>query len=319
MEESKQPLVYVIIVNWNHLEDTIECIESVQKIKYYQYKILLVDNASTEEIAGPIRERYPSVVLIQNRENLGFSGGNNVGIRHALMHGAHYLWLLNNDTVVEPDALLQLVRVGEEDTESGIIGSKIYYYDRPNVISFAGATVDWEKGRSPHTGRGEVDHGQYEEVKEVARVSGCSMLVKRKVCETIGLLDDKFYLYVEDVDWCIRARRAGFRCVIAPGSKIRHKEGITVKEASNNLRIFPYYNTRNFLFLIKKNFDFPKKEILIVKFLFNKLRYMKRSLAKMLLSKIVKDVKLEPQEFAVLIGIKDFFNHKMGKVDPTLL
>ena len=307
------PKVFIIILNWNGLKDTLECLESVFKLDYPNFEVIVVDNGSTDNSVEVIRKAYPQVILIENKKNLGYAEGNNVGIRYALKHGADYVWLLNNDTVVDADALKNLVKVAEKNENVGILGSKIYYYDKPNIICFAGATIDWEKGTSPHIGDGEIDKGQYDAIKEVDRVTGCSMLVKKEVCETIGLLDENFFLYVEEVDWCVRAKKAGFKCMIVPDSKVYHKISISVKKISNFYKT--YYMNRNFLYLIKKNHSFPIREKLILKFIFSKIKYQKRSIAKLILSKFFSNLKLDPHDLSILFAIKDFLMNKKGKVN----
>jgi len=306
------PSVFIVIVNWNGLADTLECLESLRYLDYPNFEILLVDNASADNSVETIRCRYPSVRILENSRNLGFTGGNNVGIRHALGNGASYVWLLNNDTTVDRHALFCLVEAGERDRGIGILGSKIYYSSEPDVISFAGATIDWSRGTSSHIGRGEVDRGQYDNLSEVDRVSGCSMLVKKEVCETVGLFDDTFFLFVEDVDWCVRAKRSGFRCVFVPASAVWHKEGSSIRKAEYG-SLYSYYNTRNFLLLIKKNFSFPKREKLLFQLIYGKMRNRKRCLVKTLFSGFKPPSGIDSSEYAVICGVRDFLMNRLGK------
>ena len=142
------PKVYVVIVNWNGRDDTIECIKSVKNISYPNFEIILVDNGSKDNSIDSIKEIFKDINYIENKKNLGFAEGNNIGIRLALNNDAEYIWLLNNDTIVHQDALSAMVDVGERIPESGILGSKIYYYDKPDFIWFAGATIDWKRAVS---------------------------------------------------------------------------------------------------------------------------------------------------------------------------
>ena len=312
--QDTSPSVFIVLVNWNGLADTLECLESLQSLEYENFSIVLVDNASADNSVEAIRGKYPSVRILANPENLGFTGGNNVGIRHALENGAAYVWLLNNDTVVDRHALSRLVEAAEGDRGIGILGSKIYYSSEPNVISFAGATIDWARGTSSHIGRGEVDTGQFDNLSEVERVSGCSMLVKRAVCETVGLFDEAFFLFVEDVDWCVRARRSGFRCVFVPSSVVWHKEGSSIRKAEQS-SLFSYYNTRNFLLLIKKNFSFPKREKLLFHLICDKMRHRKRTAVKSLFSGVHPPNGVNRSEYAVVCGVRDFLMNRLGKSD----
>jgi GT2 family glycosyltransferase len=315
MVSDASPCVFVVIVNWNGLSDTLECLESLDRMSYASHRVVLVDNASSDGSAAAIRGRHPSIRVIENKENLGFTGGNNAGIRHALENGADYVWLLNNDTIVDRNALSALVEAAESDPDAGIYGSKIYYDSNREVLSFAGATIDWRSGRSLHIGRGEPDRGQYDAVRDVERVSGCSMLVRKEVCGRVGLLDDDYFLYAEDLEWCVRARSAGYRCVFVPGSKVFHKEAASVKGADGRGTLFFYYNTRNFLKTIAKHHRFPARECLVARVVLRNLRFRKRSLLKMMLAGCGFPAHVGPEDRAVLYGIRDFFANRMGKRD----
>jgi GT2 family glycosyltransferase len=221
--ETHRPRVYIIILNWNGKEDTLSCLRSVQEVEYPRYRVLVVDNASTDGSTEAIRAAFPGVELLVNRSNLGFAAGNNEGIRHALQCGADYVLLLNNDTQVERAALTELVRACAADPGVGLASPKVYYLDRPKVIYYAGAM----QGRLPLlprlTGTGEEDHGQYEQVQEVDYVWGQAMFIKKEVMERIGLLDPGFFMYYEDADYCLQAKRAGYKIVCVPAARVWHQ------------------------------------------------------------------------------------------------
>jgi GT2 family glycosyltransferase len=216
------PLVYIIVLTWNGKADTLDCLRSLQNLSYPTARILVVDNASNDGTAAAIRSSFPNVELICNDSNLRFAGGNNVGIEYSLKRGADYILLLNNDTVVDSDFLTVLVQKAKEDRRIGIAGPKIYY-NESDCIWFAGGRIEWWKGWVSHIGIHEPDEHQYDIPREVDYITGCCMLLKREVINAVGTLDEKFYLYGEDVDWCIRARRAGFKVVYVPLSHIWHK------------------------------------------------------------------------------------------------
>ena len=308
------PKVFIIILNWNGLQDTLACLESVRALSYPNYETVVVDNGSVDSPVGAITDAYPEVTVILNGENLGYSGGNNAGIRYALGEQADYIWLLNNDTVVEAEALTALVTEAEEAPDIGIAGSKIYYFDCPKKIWFAGSHIDWWRGFTGHDGMGMMDLGQYDSIREVDRVTGCSMLVKREVCERVGILDESFFLYVEEVDWCVRARKAGFKCVYVPSSIVHHKISASASKAGIWDTVFAYYNTRNFLYLIKKSFYFPIREIILLKVILLKLKTDKMSVLKALVLLLNNFNKLEPNKYPNLFAIKDFILNRSGKV-----
>lgn len=244
-----KPLVTVIILNWNGKDDTVECLESLRKVTYPNYKVLLVDNASTDGFAEYFKGKYPDIEIIVNPENLGFAGGNNVGIRHALQQGADYLLLLNNDTVVYPDFLGGLVDVGESDARAAIMGPKICFYSDPEKVWSAGGTINMFTGRIGNDGEG-LAQGGLKGVREVDYVSGCALLIKSGVAGHIGPMDEDYFLYFEEADWNLRARRLGYACVMDNDVRILHKSGAAVKKIKGSDY---YYTVRNLPRFVSRN------------------------------------------------------------------
>jgi GT2 family glycosyltransferase len=244
------PFTYIIILNWNGWQDTIECVESCLKLTYPNFRILIVDNGSTDGSESILRERFPSIDLIQSGKNLGFAGGNNAGIRHVLEQGADYIWLLNNDTIVDPSALNELVRVAQSDAEIGIVGSKIYYYDSPNIIWFAGGWLRNWSGTGGNIGQLKEDDEQYNAVTEVDFITGCSLLIKREVVAKIGLMDEHFFLIFEEVDWNQRVKEQGYKILYVPSSKVWHKVSASIGLDSPAVY---YYLSRNSLLFTRKH------------------------------------------------------------------
>ncbi|MCR4405865.1 MAG: glycosyltransferase family 2 protein [Anaerolineae bacterium] len=243
------PRVTIIILNWNGLRDILACLESLSRLDYPRYQIVVVDNGSTDGSVEAIQERFLEATLIENGENLGFTGGNNVGLRYALTQGADYALLLNNDTEVAPDFLSRLVQAAEADPTVGMAGPTIYYYARPDLIWSAGGMIDWSRGQTWMLGLNEQDSGQYGTApREVDFVTGCALLVKRAVTERIGLLDERFFAYYEEAEWCVRARKAEFKIVHVPTAKVWHKIPLDAREHSP---LVHYYMTRNRLLFLK--------------------------------------------------------------------
>jgi len=246
----KNNSVYVIILNWNGWRDTSECIESCRKLRYPNFHLIIVDNGSTDGSEAILRNRFPDIELIMTGHNLGFAGGNNAGIAHALSHGADYVWLLNNDTVVEPDSLSELVKVAEQYDRTGIVGSKIYYYDKPNKIWFAGGTWNKHQSFTGHRGLNEIDTGQYEEITTVGFISGCSLLARSTMIKEIGMMKEDYFLYWEDVDWNATAVEHGWKILFAPRSRIRHKVSSSTTDKS---RTQSYYFMRSGLLFFQRH------------------------------------------------------------------
>jgi len=242
--------VSLIILNWNGLGDTIECVESCFRLDYPVFRIVLVDNGSSDGSETTLREMFPGVTFIQTGANLGYAGGNNAGIRNALVEGADYIWLLNNDTVVAPDALNALVTQAEADLSIGMVGSKILTYSRPTLLLYAGGRIDISTGETKHIGYGcEVD-GPFDRAGDTGYITGCSMLVTRRLIEDIGLMNETYFLYFEETEWCVKAQRAGYRLVYAPGSVVYHKESAAARRMGGAMI---YYMVRNRLRFIARN------------------------------------------------------------------
>lgn len=221
--EAARPLVYVVILTWNQRKDTLGCIESLSRMTYPNYRILLVDNGSSDGTVEAVRARFPDVEFVVNPENMGFPGGNNIGLSYALDQHVDYIFMINNDTVVEPAILDELMACANLP-DVGMLTPKIYSFDQPHHI--------WSVGGKKHKwtlevisrGDGQLDHGQWEDVIEQDYLFGCALLLKRSLLERVGLFDAGFNpIYYEDVDLCLRARQAGFRLLLVPRARMWHK------------------------------------------------------------------------------------------------
>ena len=242
------PKVFIIILNYNRPEDTIECVQSVLRSDYPAFTVLLVDNASEDPSHSILSRQFPDLVLLQNGENLGYAGGNNTGIRYALRHGADYVLVLNNDTIVEPDALKILLETGEKIPEATLLAPKVNEYSRRKVINSMGTSMDWFKLRPGRGAYGREDNGGFESITEASIIPGAALLMKRRLFEQVGLFNEDFFLIHEDADLCLRNLKAGFKNVVVPPAVIYHKISKTLcayPEASE------YYSIRNFLSLAK--------------------------------------------------------------------
>ncbi|HEX5132454.1 MAG TPA: glycosyltransferase family 2 protein [Candidatus Krumholzibacteria bacterium] len=218
------PSVTVIILTWNGRALTLDCLDSLAKVTTPNVRTLVVDNASADGTRDAIVERFgPRVTLIANPENLGYAAGNNVGIERALADGADFILLLNNDTVVDPAFIDELLKDFAAHPGAGIAGPKTYYFTPPDRIWFAGGEVSLWRGTARHIGIREIDHGQYDTAGPVDYVSGCALMARRAVFERIGALDDGYRAYFEDTDFCLRARHAGFGVRYVPTARIWHR------------------------------------------------------------------------------------------------
>ena len=252
------PKVSVITVNWNNFNDSAECLESLRKTTYPNFEVMVVDNGSVGDDVSLLKQKFgDSIRLIVNDKNSGFAGGCNIGIKDALARGADYVVLLNNDTVVAPDFLEGLVRVAQSDKRVGIAGGKVFCYELPELIWFAGGIINYRTGRTPIRGSGEADKGQFDEIVRVDWISGCFMFISRDVLQAVGMLDERFFFGWEDVDLCVRAARKGFKVLFVPESRIWHK-GFGINKRDRLMGIPVYYATRGQFLFMDKHFAKPQ-------------------------------------------------------------
>ena len=227
----RQPKVSIIILTWNSYDVTRDCLLSLRKIDYPAFEVVLVDNGSVDGSGKKLAQDFPDVRVILNDKNLGFTGGNNVGMRDVLARGTDYLLLLNNDTIVAPNFLTELVKIAESDERIGMVNPKIYYFEPADKIWYAGGEyVPW-KTFPVHFGLRESDVGSYDQTKEVSFVSGCALLVRAEAVRKVGLLDEIFFMGYEDVDWSVRTLRAGYKAMYVPASVVWHRDSYVTKQS----------------------------------------------------------------------------------------
>src|SRR5687768_1658907 len=272
-------LVSIVTINYNQLALTCELLDSLRKVTYPSVEIIVVDNASVEDPTSVITERYPEVKLLVSRENLGFAGGNNLGIKAS---SGEYLLFLNNDTEVDPHFLQPLVKLFEGNPDAGAASSKILYFNSGETIQYAGSTrIDPFTGRSKRIGYLEKDNGQYSGIKETDLAHGAAMMVPRRVIDKVGMMPEFFFLYYEEVDWCESIKKGGYKIYVVPESKVYHKESMSIGKGST---LKTYYMTRNRLLYMRRNTTGLSKVLWILFFLLfslpkNALKYtLKRDL-----------------------------------------
>ena len=269
-------------MTYNSANDLPECLISIQnlKVKSQNLKIFVVDNNSQDESVKVAKEFSAkggpaagwNIEVIKNRQNLGFSGGNNVGIKKALKEGTDFILLLNPDTKVDENLISELLSVAKTDGKIGILAPKIYFYsgfefhknrykkeELGKVIWYAGGKIDWKNILASHRGVDEVDNGQYDKSTETEFATGAAMMIKREVFEKVGFFDEKFFLYLEDLDFCTRAKEAGFKIIYVPTALVWHK---WARSAGGGSKLQDYYFTRNRLLFGLKYAGFRAKAAL---------------------------------------------------------
>ena len=278
------PRVFIIILHYKNWNDTNECLKSLDKLDYDNFEKIVIDN---------------------DKENRGFAGGNNIGIKQAMGKGADYILLLNNDTIIDqPDFLRKLIEAGERDEKIGILGPVIYEYPSTDSgqgkIHFAGGKINWLYTEGTHI---QDTRYKIQDTNEVDYITGACLLIKREVIEKIGLMPEEYFLYCEDVDWCLKARKAGFFCGVVQDARISHKVSSSSKIAPFS---YIYYHTRNGLLLAKGNASIFIK---ILAYLNSFLVYLKQ---------VVKLIIMPSKSVwarAIMRGIGDFYKGKFGKYE----
>ena len=216
--------VDVVVLNWNGWQDTLTCLASLARLDYPDFRLLVVDNGSSDGSVEKISQAMPGVALLQTGVNLGFGGGCNAGIRHALAGDADYVWLVNSDATVDSGALSELVKVAEKNPALGAVGSVLHEADNPEEIQlWGGGRVNLWFGQSQHQiAPGALDF-----------ISGASVLLSRAALEEVGLFDDKtFFMYWEDTDLAFRLRGAGWQLAVADKSRLWHKQSAALGKGS---------------------------------------------------------------------------------------
>ncbi len=299
------PKVAVIVLNYNGTADTLECLRSLMRSPYQNMSVVLVDNASrdADALARAVHDEFPRVHFLPCAENTGFSGGNNAGIRYSLEHGSEYVLLLNNDTTVAPDLIEKMVAAMHSDPHIGIVGAKIYFYAEPDIIWYNGADFSWiDGGKHFHLGERDADPKQ-QAVIPTPFVTGCAMLISKAVIEKIGLLEESFFMYYEDIDYCLRARRAGFESCVAQGAHVWHKISRSAKGMGTPR--MHYYHVRNALLLTSRNAPLFMKTTV---YAWSVLHYMRQIIKRALVPR-TRDISA-----MIMRGITDFYTGKFGKL-----
>jgi len=248
--------IYAVIVTWNNYVDTRECLNSILSSTLCLSGIVIVDNGSQDGSIEKLKEDFANnsiMHFILNGENLGFAAGVNIGIRFALEHGANYIFLLNNDAVVDKNCVEYLVRKMNDSPSIGITGPRVFYYEDPQRIWHGGGYVSRIKTGVIIPEKNKLVEECGTEIREVTFLTGCAMLIRREVFERVGFFEEEFFMYGEDVDFCLRATRAGFKLLYVPRAKVWHK--IVARP-----RITPfvlYHTARNRLLRLRKNFSIP--------------------------------------------------------------
>jgi len=291
----KTPKVAIIILTWNKKEYVLTLLGCIKSLDYKNYDVIVVDNASTDGTVKALRKSFPDIHLIVNSENLGGTGGFNSGMKYALGKGSYdYLWLLDNDVEVDKRALSTLVDVLESSKEIAIAGSAMYNLTDKDKLLELGYFIDLERGRFNNNMPPEPTQKGFVIVDSV---SSCSLCVSTEAIADVGIWDESYFIYCDDVDWNIRFGEKGYKIACVPGSKIWHvpwlfKIGFTTA----------YYSNRNMMYLMSKHLPFPKK---ITGMIYKELSLIILSLRLLRSGDSLHSI-------VVLRALTDFFDRKFG-------
>lgn len=240
-----------VVLNWNGGDDTLRAVESLRGVE-----TIVVDNGSADGSDAEVEARFPEAELLRTGANLGFAAGHNVGIRRALERGADWVLLLNNDARADAGLPAALDAAARARPDAGVLACKVYAEEPPDVLEYAGGEVRLRLGwNGRQTGSGERDGGQHDALRDVGRATGAAMAVSRDACERAGLLDEELFAYVEDVEWCVRIRRAGYAVVFVPEAKAWHRGSASTGGAASTASL--YYDTRNTIHVCERHAPLP--------------------------------------------------------------
>jgi len=256
---TKKEVVAIIVLNWRKPAETLICLESLAGINYPHRQVIVVDNGSGDDSVSLIRQGFPDAVVLETNANLGYAGGNNVGIHYALAHDADAVLILNNDITVDPNFLEPLLDAALSGPEPAVVTSAVCEMARQDVVWALGADINWHSGSAIRLHCGELYAAwRGAQPYQVGYAAGSVMLAPRRVWEVAGLIDETYFLYFEDADWCIQAQRAGFKVLAVPNSVVWHEVDAQQNRGSPTVT---YYMTRNALRFISRNLPIHQRII----------------------------------------------------------
>ncbi len=301
---SLHPYVSAIVLCRNGVDLTLDCLASLYCQNYPLLEVTLVDNDSQDGTVEAVRSHFPRTQIISTHANLGYAGGNNLGIQNALERGHDLCFLVNNDTRVFPGCVSALVNLFENNPAAGIAGPMVRTWDNAGKISSAGGSIDWRSASAANSGAGEPDHAQYA-ARQVDFINGCGIMATREAIQKAGMLDPKFFMYWEEIDWCMRVKKAGFEIRFEPKARMQHKATLQDNEQSPTTI---YYLTRNRLLFFYRHTQYPLKARVLYTALHGALTGMRKH----------RQAGRYAHAAATQVAILHAFQRRWGRADPAL-
>lgn len=292
--------VCIVIVNYNGGKYQNECIRTLKEMTFNDFEIVVIDNASTDDSVMKLQEVYPEVKVIECKSNTGVTGGNNIGIKYSMQSGAEYTVLMNNDIETDPQLLSELLSRASQKT---VTVPKIYYYEPSNMLWFAGGQFDWNKGGAHHIGIHEMEESKYDIEKSIDYSPTCCMMIHNSIFKKVGLMDENFFMYYDDADFCARLGQEGIEIRYVPTAKMWHK--VSSSTGGEYSKLGTYYMNRNQLYFMKKY----KEKISLFAYLF--------VLGKGFLKVLLSPVRHKNDKYIAQAYI-DYKRGKLGKIDYEL-
>jgi GT2 family glycosyltransferase len=257
---TSRPALWVLVLCYNQIALTLECLATLAA-QTHPAHVLVIDNASSDGTAEQVARHFPNVEILRLATNLGYAGGNNAAMRHALACGAEAMLLLNNDTRLAPTCLAELVAALDAHPEAAAIGPMVYTWDGWDTISSAGGIINWAHADAVNVGAGEPDSGQYA-ARAVDFLNGCALLVRSAAAAQVGLLDEHYFMYWEETDWCARMRHAGWTLRFEPAARVQHKAPLEPEAMS---RAALYYMARNRLLFFARHTPWARRPVVMAR------------------------------------------------------
>jgi GT2 family glycosyltransferase len=306
-------LLYVIILNWNNAEDTIECIESVQRSTFADFQILVVDNGSTDDSVLSIQTRFPMIEILETGSNLGYAGGNNMGIRTAFERNAEYILILNNDTLIDRWMIEELYNFCLKRPAVGMVGPLMYCLEPPDMVFSAGSEIDWQSAKIIHHGMFEYQNQivGISSPRQVSFIAGCGIFIRSAALKEAELLNEDYYLNYEDVELGIQVKQAGYEVWYLPSAILWHKISATLGLASP---ANTYYMTRNSLFFFFKHSRGIWKIINVSTILVNTIV----TIAAWTIKPKYRTEAFKQRRLANILAVRDFISGKFGRISQDI-